>query len=137
MLAVVKKPRIELSLTGCGEDLQEMLGYLRAKYEVDVVNHEPAFDGDEAVEFFESDFWKENAAPGRIVAGFRLKHQLTQAQLAEMTGINQANIAAYENGKRPLTQKAAARIGAALGEAPEKFFRHCPPRKKPCRRRSC
>lgn len=75
---------------------------------------------------FESDFWKENATPGRIAAGFRLKHQMTQAQLAELTGIDQANISAYESGKRPLTQKAAIRIGEALGEDPEKFFRHCP-----------
>ncbi len=126
MLAVVKEPRIEISFAGSLENISEVLGYLRSRYEVDVLNYEPSFDddGDEKINVFESDFWKETAYPGSIAAGARLKHQLTQAQLAEMTGIAQPTIAAYESGKRPLSRKAAIKIGEALGEDPEKFFRH-------------
>ena len=41
------------------------------------------------------------------------------------------NISAYETGKRPLTRKAAAKIGEALGEDPAKFFLHCNNAKRP------
>ena len=129
MLAVVKTPRIELSISGALDGVNALLKYLRKKYEVDVVNCEPAQEEDndapDLVSVFETDWWKETAFPGSIAAGARLKHELTQAQLAELTGIAQENISAYETGKRPLTRRAAAKIGAALGENPEKFFRYC------------
>jgi len=51
-----------------------------------------------------------------------LKHDLTQNDLAERSGIAQVMISEYETGKRKLTMKAASKFAKALGEAPEKFF---------------
>ena len=133
MLAVVKTPRIELSISGAQESVAGLLNHLREKYEVDVVNYEPSLepaDGEEVISVFDSELWAA-AYPGNIAAGFRLKHKMTQKQLAEATGIAQENISAYETGKRPLTRKAAAKIGEALGEDPAKFFLHCNNAKRP------
>ena len=127
MLAVVKTPRIELSLSGALENVTALLNHLRKKYEVDVVTYSPELEPEEdreLIDVFKSELWAD-AYPGSIAAGARLKHDLTQKQLAELTGIKQENISAYETGKRPLTRKAAEKIGAALGENPEKFFRNC------------
>lgn len=127
MLAVVRTPRIELALSGSSENVTVLLNYIRAKYEVDVVNNEAAPEppeDDEKISVFDSELWQD-AYPGSLVAGARLKYELTQRELAERTGIAQSNISAYERGARPLSKKAAAKIGAALGEDPEMFFRHC------------
>ncbi|MBR5078079.1 MAG: hypothetical protein IKX30_04995 [Victivallales bacterium] len=37
---------------------------------------------DESINVFETDFWKETT-PGMLLAGYRLKHEMTQEQLAE------------------------------------------------------
>ncbi|MBQ9788997.1 MAG: helix-turn-helix transcriptional regulator [Lentisphaeria bacterium] len=57
-----------------------------------------------------------------MVASYRLKHGLTQKELAEKSGITQTNISAYESGKRNLTRKAAEKLANALGENADKFF---------------
>ena len=70
----------------------------------------------------ENTFWGLNITPGDLLRGFRLKHGLSQAQLAKKTGIGQSVLSAYENGRRPITRRAAVRIGTALGEDPEKIL---------------
>ena len=120
MLAVVKTPRIELSLSGAEQSVAELLDFLRSRYPVAVLNDENDSD-EESVDAFETEFWKETT-PGDLLQGYRLKHELSQEQLAEKTGICQTVLSAYENGKRKLTRKAAIKIAAALGECPEKFF---------------
>ena len=47
----------------------------------------------------------------------------TQAQLARKAGLHHVVISAYENGKRPITQKAAIRIAEALEEDAATFRR--------------
>ena len=79
-------------------------------------------DDEELVNAFETDWWKEMATPGNLLAGYRLKHNLTQRQLAEMTGISYSTISAYETGKRPLSQRTAVKLANAMGEQPERFF---------------
>ena len=117
MLAVVKTPRIELSLAGNESAVADLLKYLRARYSVAVLSESE----DESVNAFTTPFWQETTS-GDLLQGFRLKHGLSQAELAEKSGIGQTVISAYENGKRKLSRRAAIKIGAALGEAPEKFF---------------
>lgn len=99
MLPVVKKKRVEVSSSG----------------------------SETAVDAFATDFWRQGT-PGDLLRGYRPKHGFTQQQLAKMTGIGQTVISAYENNKRPLTQRAAIKIGRALGENQEKFFPHIPDR---------
>jgi len=80
---------------------------------------------DESVNVFETDFWKETT-PGMLLAGYRLKHEMTQEQLAEKSGINHVVISAYENGKRKLSRKATVKLAKALDEDPESFFKNVP-----------
>ena len=70
---------------------------------------------------FETPFWKKTVS-GDLIQGYRLKHGLSQQELAEKTGIKQSVISAYETGRRPLSRRAALRIGNALNEDPGKFF---------------
>ncbi len=123
MLAVVKAPHtkaVEISLAGGNAEVMELLELLRSRFEVNVLTP-AANDGDESVDVFETDFWKETT-PGDLLMGCRLKHDLTQEQLAEKSGINRVMISDYEQGKRKLTMKAALKLGVAMGEEPKKFF---------------
>ena len=123
MLAVVKEPRIELSLGGSRANIAEFLGYIRNRYTVRVLlTSVVAADDNQEEDIRDTAFWKENATPGRILAGYRHKHELTQEQLAEKSGIHHVVISAYENGKRTITQKAAARLAKALGEDADTFY---------------
>ena len=99
--------------------VKELLEYLRNRYPVAILSE--AGDDEGAVNAFETPFWKKTT-PGNLLQGFRLKHGMSQEQLAEKTGIGQTVLSAYETGRRPLSRRAAVRIGAALGEDPEKFF---------------
>ena len=118
MLAVVKKPRIELSLSGADHAVEEFLAFVRSRYPVSVLSAE---DGEESVDAFQTAFWKKTT-PGDLLQGYRLKHGLSQEQLAEKVGICQTVISAYETGKRPLSRRAAIKLGDALGEDADKFF---------------
>ena len=120
MLALVKTPRIELSLAGNNKGINEIIKYLQKEYQVEVlVDSENIID--EAINVFDSELFAD-IKPGEMVASYRLKHGLTQKELAEKSGITQTNISAYESGKRNLTRKAAEKLATALGENADKFF---------------
>ena len=99
MLAIVEIPRVELALSGSKKAVTELLEYLRDRYPITVLSnmsHERSGDTE---------------VPG-----------LSQRLLAEKSGIGQTVLSAYENGRRPLSRKAAIKIGKALGEDPSQFF---------------
>lgn len=111
MLALVKKPHIELSIQG--DQTEELVAWIRKKYELSILSVED-IEGSIPVE--ETEFWKQmdkNRA-GNLLAGARLKAQLTQSQLAEKLGIRQNMVSDYERGRRPLSPAMAARFGAVL-----------------------
>ena len=58
------------------------------------------------------------AMPGVLLSGARYREGLTQAQLAEKTGIPRRHISERENGKRPIGKKNARLLGEALGIEP-------------------
>ena len=107
MLAVVKTPHTEISIHGDGS--ARILEYLKQQFQT-------------LVNIRDSEYWKTEVTPGTLLTGFRLKHGLTQNELAEKSGVSQVMISDYETGKRKLSQKAALKFAAALNEAPEKFF---------------
>jgi len=74
-----------------------------------------------SVDVFETDFWK-NSKPGDFIVGSRLKHELTQKKLAELSGIPQTVISEYENNKRKVSRKAALQLAKALNEPAERFL---------------
>lgn len=111
MLALVKKPRIEISLQG--ENVSEIVEWIRKKYEVTVLVEEL---DDEYVAIESTKYWKEmeKNRVGNLLAGARLKAGLTQAQLAEKLGIRQSMVSDYERGRRTYSDAMARRFSEAL-----------------------
>jgi ribosome-binding protein aMBF1 (putative translation factor) len=117
MLAVVKKPRIELSLQG--ENIDELIDWIGKKFEVSILTG----DKSDSVPIEETDFWKEMQSNrvGNLLAGARLREGITQAQLAEKLGIRQNMISDYERGRRRLSLSMAKRMAKALHIAVERL----------------
>ncbi len=116
MLALVKKPRIEISLQG--ENTSELIEWIRKKYEVNILasHQEDAIAQGDNIPIEQTDFWKEMQSNrvGNLLSAARLKANLSQSQLAEKLGIRQNMISDYERGKRRLTPDMAARIAEQL-----------------------
>jgi len=110
MLALVKKPRIEISLQG--ENVGELIQWISKKYEVSIL----ASDQDESVAVEETDFWQEMQSNriGNLLSAARFKANFSQSKLAEKLGIRQNMISDYERGKRRLTPDMAKRIAKTL-----------------------
>jgi len=110
MLAVVKKPRIEISLQG--ENVEDLIEWIRKKFEVSILTSERS----DSVPIEETDFWKEMQSNrvGNLLAGARLKAGFTQAQIATKLGVRQNMISDYERGKRRLSPSMAERLAKIL-----------------------
>ena len=111
MLALVKKPHIELSIHG--EHVDELLAWIQKKFDFIVLANEP---DDERVSIESTDYWKEMEKNriGNLLAGARLKAGLTQAQLAHELGIRQNMVSDYENGRRMYSDTMATRLSTVL-----------------------
>ena len=110
MLALVKKPHIELSLQG--ENVEELIDWIKKKFDVSIL----ASGQSDSLPVEETDFWKEMQSNrvGNLLAGSRLKAGLTQAQLAKKLGVRQNMISDYERGQRRLSSSMAERIAKLL-----------------------
>jgi len=95
MLALVKKPHIEISING--ENVAELVDWIRKKYDVSVLSEEPE---EEFVPIEGTQYWREMEKNriGNLLAGARLKAGLTQTQLADKLGIRQNMVSDYEHG---------------------------------------
>ena len=115
-----------MCLNGEEKDLDALVSVLRRCYDVTIVvgdNHqEPEDDEEELMDIRDTDWWRDTVTPGYLLGGCRLKHDMTQAELAQKSGINYATISAYENGKRKITRRAAMRLARALGEDEATFY---------------
>ena len=111
MLAVVKKPRIEIALSG--EDPVELVNWIRRKFEVSILT--PWRSTSVPVE--RTDFWRDmnKNRSGNLLAGARLKAEMTQTSLAGKVGIRQNMVSEYESGKRALTPSMVKRFSQVLG----------------------
>ena len=111
MLALVKKPHIELSIHG--EHVDELLAWIQKKYDLAVLATEP---DDELVSIESTEYWKEMEKNriGNLLAGARLKAGLTQSQLAGELGIRQNMVSDYENGRRTYSDAMARRLSTVL-----------------------
>ncbi len=120
MLALVKKPHIELSLHG--EHVSELVAWIRKKYDVTVLAADPE---DEFVAIESTEYWQEmeKNRVGNLLAGARLKAGLTQAQLAEKLGIRQNMVSDYERGRRTYSDAMAKRLSKTL-EVREEHLRY-------------
>jgi ribosome-binding protein aMBF1 (putative translation factor) len=111
MLALVKKPRIELSLHG--ERVGELLDWIKQKYDIAILTDDP---DDESISIESTEYWKEMEKNriGNLLAGARLKAGMTQAELAEKLGIRQNMVSDYERGRRTYSGAMAGRLSKAL-----------------------
>lgn len=118
MLALVKKPRIEMSIHG--EHTDELIDWIRKKFEVNILS----LEHEDNIAIEETDFWQEMQSNriGNLLAGARLKAGLTQAQLAQKLDIQQNMISDYERGKRRLSPAMGKRIAKSLNIKVERLI---------------
>ena len=111
MLALVKKPHIELSIHG--ERVSELIDWIKRKYDVSVLVEDPE---EELVSIESTEYWNEMAKNriGNLLAGARLKAGLTQTQLAAELNIRQNMVSDYENGRRTYSNAMAKRLSTVL-----------------------
>ena len=111
MLALVKKPHIELSIHG--DHVAELVAWIRKKYDVAILAEEPE---EQFVSVESTEYWSEmeKNRVGNLLAGARLKAGLTQAQLAEELGIRQNMVSDYERGRRTYSDAMAKRLSKTL-----------------------
>ena len=109
MQAHTKKPLIdavELCFTGPASKRQEAVVYLRSLgFEA---KEEPSKPWREVLPF------KDQELPGVFLAGARYREGMTQAALAEATGIPRRHISEMENSRRPIGKKNARLLAEAL-----------------------
>jgi ribosome-binding protein aMBF1 (putative translation factor) len=117
MLALVKKPRIEISLQG--ENVDQLIDWISRKFEVSILTS----DDSESIAIEETDFWTEMQSNriGNLLSGARLKTNLSQAKLADKLGIRQNMISDYERGKRRLSPSMAKRMAKILNVKVERI----------------
>jgi plasmid maintenance system antidote protein VapI len=123
MLAVVKKPRIELSIHG--EKAGELLAWIRKRYEVEILSNDDSgragesygdTDEEALIPIESTEFWQEmnRNRIGNLLAGARLKTGMTQAELAKRLGIRQNMVSDYERGRRTYSNEMAGRLSGVL-----------------------
>lgn len=59
---------------------------------------------------------------GEKIREFRKKHRYSQRQLAELLGVSQTAVSAWENGSRSITLDVVEKISSILGEPVTAFF---------------
>ena len=120
MLAVVKKPHIELSING--EGTKEAIEWLARKFRLTIISDNGS-NGKINIE--ETDFYKEMEVnrSGNLLEAARLKAGLSQKQLADAIGIRQTMISEYENGRRQITGNMAERLAKELKIKPERLIK--------------
>ncbi|MBU4563229.1 MAG: helix-turn-helix domain-containing protein [Proteobacteria bacterium] len=63
----------------------------------------------------------DDELPGVFLAGARYREGLTQAQLAEATGIPRRHISEMEHNKRPIGKQSAKKLAQALRVDPRRL----------------
>ncbi len=123
MQAVVKTPRIEISVRGAAIP-PRLMDVLKEEYgpELSLVED----DGDDLVDAFETQWYKgvkERMTPGTYLRIYRENKGLTQFQLGEVLGgIPRQHISNMEHGRRPISLKMARKLSWLLGAPIRKFI---------------
>ena len=109
MSGAVKKPHIEVTI-GTRKPSVYLVTQAQAdglrKILTDYRVEERSVPADEVFADLDQKFSKT----GNILAGFRLRDELTQTQLARKIGTSQSAIAAIENGKRKIGKTMAMKL---------------------------
>ena len=122
MLAVVKTPRIEISIKG--DIPPKIITLLKEEYgkKVHIINDED----DEYVNIIETDWYKKiksENTPGENMKIYRKIHKITQEKLGEMLGgIPKQHISNMENGIRPISKITAKKLTKIFDVSVERFI---------------
>ena len=110
MLAVVKKPHIELSING--KNIDKLVKYISKKFELEILDE----NTNELLDIDSSNWGKKmnTNRTGNLIAGARHKQRFTQKELAKKIGISQNMVSDYEHGKRKLTAEMSAKFEKIL-----------------------
>jgi DNA-binding XRE family transcriptional regulator len=123
MQAVVKTPRIEISVRGAAIP-PRLMDVLKEEYGPELSLFED--DGDDLVNAFETQWYKgvkEKMTPGTYLRSYRENKGLTQLQLGEVLGgIPRQHISNMEHGRRSISLKMARKLSSLLGAPIEKFI---------------
>ena len=117
MLAVVKRPRIEIRAKHIPAPLVRFL--------VDTYKSENVVvrDEDVSVPVEESEWFKSlETTPAEMIVANRDLRNWSQVTLAEKLGIQVQNLCAMENGRRAVSRKMAVKLGKVFGTDPAAFF---------------
>jgi len=123
MQAVVKTPRIEISVRGAAIP-PRLMDALKEEYgsELSLVEDE----GDDLVDAFETQWYKgvkKKMTPGTYLRIYRENKGLTQLQLCEaLGGIPRQHISNMEHGRRSISLKMARKLSSLLGAPIETFI---------------
>jgi len=123
MQAVVKTPRIEISVRGAAIP-PRLMDVLKEEYgpELNLVED----DGDNLVDAFETQWYKgmkEKMTPGTYLRIYRENKGWTQLQLGEaLGGIPRQHISHMEHGRRSISLKMAGKLSSLPGASIEKFI---------------
>lgn len=108
MLGRTKKHPIEsIHLKGSPEVINRLRQYA-VKVGASIIEAEDAIDASEVAPQLES-----NSA-GVYLRGIRLREEMTQENLAKLTGISRSNISAMEHGNRAVGKETAKKLAAVL-----------------------
>ena len=122
MQAVVKTPRIEISIKG--DIPPKIITLLKEEYgtKVHIINDED----DEYVNIIETDWYKKiksEKTPGENMKIYRKIHKITQEKLGEMLGgIPKQHISNMENGIRPISKITAKKLAKIFDVSVERFI---------------
>ena len=122
MLAVVKTPRIEITIKG--DIPPKIITLLKEEYgkKVHIINDED----DEYVNITETDWYKKIKAektPGDNMKIYRKIHKITQEKLGEMLGgIPKQHVSNMENGVRPISKLTAKKLAKIFNVSVERFI---------------
>lgn len=118
MLAVVKKPHIEISADMIPE---ELMNFLQNHYK----NVEVIDDENELVDISETNWYqdmKSTRTPGSTLKRYRKRAGMSQPELAEKLGMVKQNISAMENDSRGISKATAHKLAEIFQVSPGRFI---------------
>jgi hypothetical protein len=110
MRVAVKKPLIEVEITGKGAEL--------VKEAIEMAYGTIEVSADSAIDITRTAWWKraeKNSHPGQVLWTYRDNAALTLEQVSVKCGIAVSHLSSMENGKRTIGPKTARKLGKAFG----------------------
>jgi DNA-binding XRE family transcriptional regulator len=118
MLAVVKKPHIEIS----GELIpEELLSFLKDHYQkIEIIEDDEASQDITHTEWYKK--MQGRTTPGSTLKRYRKRNEMSQSELAEKLGMVKQNISAMEKGTRGISKATAHKLAEIFQVAPGRFI---------------